>query len=331
LFLVAVGCLYAAAGTLNFADLAERGAALPADRLGLWQAGGWLLVVVFALKAAVLPLGFWLPGAYGVSDGAVAALFSVLTKVGVVAIIRSCTLVFPDLDVGPVLWIAAIGSLALGATGMLAARRMSTLAAHAVILSVGVLLVSVALFTREALAAAVFYLAHGTFATAALFLVALRVSAVRGEAGDALVAGPACRDRLALPAAYLLAAVAVAGLPPLGGFLAKLAILDAAIGAKGQAWTFAAVLAASLFAIVALARAGSTVFWKVGQERGEVVEVPRWRPLAGAGLGLLAAAIVGLALQAGAAFDYADRTAGQLLDREGYIRAVLGEREGGGD
>jgi multicomponent K+:H+ antiporter subunit D len=331
LFLVAVGCLYAAAGTLNLADLAVRAATLPADRLGLWQAGGWLLVVVFALKAAVLPLGFWLPGAYGVADGAVAALFSVLTKVGVVAIIRSCTLVFPDLDVGPVLWVAAIGSLALGASGMLAARRMSVLAAHAVILSVGVLLVPVALFTREALAAAVFYLAHGTFATAALFLVGLRVSAVRGETGDALVAGPACRGQFALPAAYLLAAVAVAGLPPLGGFLAKLAILDAAIGSAGAAWTFAAVLAASLCAIVALARAGSTVFWKVGQERGELVAVPRWRPLAGAGLGLLAAAIVALALLAGAAFGHADRVAGQLLDREGYIRAVLGERAGGGN
>jgi len=330
LFLVAVGCLYAAAGTLNFADLAGRAATLPADRLGLWQAGGWLLVAVFALKAAVLPLGFWLPGAYGVADGAVAALFSVLTKVGVVAIIRSCTLVFPDLDVGPVLWVAAIGTLALGATGMLAARRMSALAAHAVILSVGVLLVSVSLFTRDALAAAVFYLAHGTFATAALFLVAFRVSAVRGETGDALVAGPACRGRLALPAAYLLAAVAVAGLPPLGGFLAKLAILDAAIGKDGSAWTFSAVLAASLFAIVALARAGSTVFWKAGQEPGAVVEVPRWRPLAGAGLGLLAAAIIGLALLGGAAFGHADRVAAQLLDREGYIRAVLGEREGGG-
>jgi multicomponent K+:H+ antiporter subunit D len=90
------------------------------------------------------------------------------------------------------------------------------------------------------------------------------------------------------------------------------------------------VLVASLFALVALARAGSTVFWKVGQERGEVAEVPRWRPLAGAGLGLLVAAIVALALLAGAAFEHADRVAGQLLDREGYIQAVLGEREGGG-
>jgi multicomponent K+:H+ antiporter subunit D len=323
-FLVAVACLYSAAGTLNFADLAVRGVALPADRLGLWQAGAWLLVVVFALKAALLPLGFWLPGAYGAADGAIAALFAVLTKVGVVAIVRCGSLIFPGIEIGPAIWLAALGTLVLGFTGMMAARRLSELAAHAVVVSVGVLLVSVALFTREALAAALFYIAHGTLATAALFLVCARIGMVRGETGDLLVAGPAFRGRVALPTAYLLAAVAVAGLPPLGGFLAKLAILDAALRAPGAAWTYAAVLSASLFSIVALARAGTTVFWKVGQDRGEVVDIPRWRPLAVSGVAVLLVALAMLALFAGPAFEQADEIASQLLDRDSYVRAVLG-------
>jgi multicomponent K+:H+ antiporter subunit D len=331
LFLVAVGCLYAATGTLNFADLAERAAALPADRMGLWQVGAWLLVAVFALKAALLPLGFWLPGSYGVADGAVAALFSVLTKVGVVAIIRAGTLLFPELGIGPVVWVAALGTLAVGATGMLAARRLSTLAAHAVIVSVGVLLVSVAAFSHDALAAAVYYLAHGTLATAALFLVAARVGVVRGETGDALVEGPAFRGRAALPTAFMLAAIAVAGLPPLGGFLAKLAILDAVASSAGAAWTWTAVLAASLLSIFALARAGTTVFWKVGLSRGELADIPRWRPLAVSGVGLLLVALVLLALFAGPAFEEAQAIAGQLLDRGAYIEAVLGARPGGGN
>ena len=331
LFLVAVGCLYAATGTLNFADLAERGASLPADRMGRWQAGAWLLVAVFALKAALLPLGFWLPGAYGVADGAVAALFSVLTKVGVVAIIRAGTLLFPELGIGPVVWVAALGTLAVGATGMLAARHLSTLAAHAVIVSVGVLLVSVAAFSHDALAAAVYYLAHGTLATAALFLVAARVGVVRGETGDALVEGPAFRGRAALPTAFMLAAVAVAGLPPLGGFVAKLAILDAVAGSVGAAWTWTAVLAASLLSIFALARAGTTVFWKVGLSRGELADIPRWRPLAVSGIGLLLAALVLLALLAGPAFEEAEAIAGQLLDRAAYVEAVLGAQRGGGN
>ncbi len=264
------------------------------------------------------------------ADGAVAALFSVLTKVGVVALIRAGTLLFPGLDIGPVLWVAALGTLALGATGMLAARHLSTLAAHAVILSVGVLMVSVASFTRESLAAAVFYLAHGTLATAALFLVAARVAVVRGETGDALVEGPAFRERVSLPTAFMIAAVAVAGLPPLGGFLAKLAILDAAVRLDGAAWTWGMVLATSLVSIFALARAGTTIFWKVGLDRGELVEIPRWRPLAVSGIGLVLAALVLLALFAGPAFEQSEAIAGQLLDRDAYIEAVLGARPGGG-
>jgi multicomponent K+:H+ antiporter subunit D len=323
-FLVAIACIYSAAGSLNFADLALRAASLPADRLGLWQTGGWLLLVVFALKAAVLPLGFWLPGAYGAADGAVAALFSVLTKVGVVAIIRCYTLIFPELDVGPALQVAALATLVLGFTGMLSAERLSGLAAHAVIVSVGVLLVAVSLFGQEGLAAAVYYIAHGTLATAALFLVATLVDRARGETGDRLIAGPAFRGHVALPTAFLLAAVAVAGLPPLGGFLAKLAILDAALGGTMAGWTFAAVLGASLFSILALARAGTTIFWQVGRDRGELVQISQWRGLAASGVALLLVALVLLAVFAGAAFEQAGETAAQLLDRDVYLQAVLG-------
>lgn len=329
-FLVAVACIYSAAGTLNFADLARRAADLPADRLGLWQAGAWLLLVVFALKAALLPLGFWLPGAYRAADGAVAALFSILTKVGVVAIIRVCTLIFPALDAGPVIQVAALGTLVLGFTGMLSARRLAGLAAHAVIVSVGVLFVSVALFTRDSLAAGLYYAAHGTLATGLLFLVSTRIGMVRGETGDRLVAGPAFRGRTALPVAFLLAAVAVTGLPPLGGFLAKLAILDAAMSGAGMAWNFAAVLGASLFSIVALSRAGTIVFWTVGRDRGEVVEIPRWRPFAVSGVALLLVALVLLAAFAGPALDQAGEVAAQLLDRDAYVRAVLGTGLAGG-
>ncbi len=329
LFLVAVGCIYAAAGSLNFADLAQRAAELPPDRLGLWQAGAWMLLVVFALKAALLPLGFWLPGAYGAADGAVAALFAVLTKVGVVSIIRTGTLVFPGLDPGPILWVAALATLAIGTTGMIAARHLRQLAAHSVVVSVGMLLVSVGLFSGPGLAAATYYLAHGTLATAALFLVAARIAMVRGDTADLLAGGPAFRDRVALPAAYLLVAVAVAGLPPLGGFLAKLAILDAALGAGRAAWSFAAVLVATLLSIVALARAGTVVFWKVGPDRGETAELPAWRPTAVAGVGLLLASLVGLSMYAGAAFDFAGAAARQLLDPGEYVLAVLGAAGGG--
>ncbi len=321
LFLFAVGCLYSAAGTLNFADLAERGAALPPDRLGLWQAGGWLLMIVFALKAALLPLGFWLPGAYGAADGAVAALFAVLTKVGVVAILRLGTLVFGDLNLPLILWPLALITLAVGATGMLAARRLGVLTGHAVIVSVGMLLVAVALDSPAGFAAAGYYLAHGTLATALLFLVGERIAYARGDHADELRPGPVIRGRFGLPAAFLLAAVAVAGLPPLGGFLGKLAILDAALPTGGAAWTLAVVLFASLAAIVALSRAGSVLLWKPGS--GLADPLPPVRHLPWLGSGVLSAAIIALALLAGPAFEYAEGIATQLFTPFGYVDAVL--------
>jgi len=324
LFLVAVGCIYSAAGSLNFADLAERAASLPPDRQGLWRAGGWLLLIVFALKAALLPLGFWLPGAYAAADGAVAALFAILTKVGVVAILRTGTLMFGDLGLGPVLFALALMTLGLGAAGMLAARRLGGLAAHAVIVSVGTLLVSASLFSAAGLAAATYYLMHGTLATALLFLLADRIAAVRGAAGDRLEAAVAIRGRAALPVAFVLAAVATVGLPPTGGFVAKVAVLEAATEAGRAAAVFPVLLLVSLLSIVALARAGSTLFWKAGPGVGEDTEPLQvgGKAAAGFGIGLLLLAVGLLAVFAGPALEHAEATAAQLLDADGYVQAV---------
>ncbi len=324
LFLVAVGCIYAAAGSLNLADLAERAATLPADREGLWRAGAWLLVVVFALKAALLPLGFWLPTAYAAADGTVAALFAILTKVGVVAILRTGTLLFGDIGLEPVVLALAIATLALGAVGMMAARRLSQLAAYAVVLSVGTLLLAVSLSTRASIAAAVFYLMQGTVASAGLFLIAERVGLLRGASADRLVPATEIRGRLALPLAFLVTAVAIAGLPPFGGFIAKVALLDAAADAGRAAWVFPAILVTTLLAIVALARAGSILFWKSASGVGR--EEPAGR-LAGAaaaalGIGTLLLATSPLVFYGGAAMEHAHATAAQLLDPAAYVRAV---------
>jgi multicomponent K+:H+ antiporter subunit D len=322
LFLVAVGCIYAAAGSLNFADLAERAATLPADRVGLWRAGAWLLVVVFALKAALLPLGFWLPAAYPAADATVAALFAILTKVGVVAILRTGTLLFGDAGLEPVVQALALATLVLGAAGMLAARRLAAVAAQAVVLSVGLLLAAVSLSTAAGLATAVYYLMQGTLATAALFLVTGRVAALRGAALDHLVPAAAIRGRLALPLGFLLAALAVAGLPPFGGFIAKVALLDAAADAGRAMWVFPVVLGTSLLGIVALARAGSVLFWKsTGDDPPG--DAPR-RPAAGPALAIamLVVALAPLTIFAGAAMQHAHDTAAQLLDAAGYIEAV---------
>ena len=182
LFLFALGTLYAVTGTLNMADLALRVAEIGPEDTALLRVGAVLLLLVFAIKAAVLPLHFWLPASYANAPLPVAALFAIMTKVGGYAILRMYTLVFgPDLAateglVGAWLLPAALATLAVGSVGLLGAREIGRLMAFGAIASMGTLLVAIALFTPQATAAAVYYAIHSTLAAALMFLVADMIS-----------------------------------------------------------------------------------------------------------------------------------------------------------
>ncbi|MDU5678929.1 MAG: monovalent cation/H+ antiporter subunit D, partial [Pseudomonas aeruginosa] len=165
-FLIAVGTLYGLTGTLNMSDMAQKIAMADAERAPLLAAAGLLLLVVFALKAALLPLYFWLPRAYAAASAPVAALFAIMTKVGIYSILRVYTLVFGD-AAGELanlaqawLWPLALATLGLGAIGALAARTLQSLLAYLVVVSAGTLLAGVALGSERALAASLYYLLH---------------------------------------------------------------------------------------------------------------------------------------------------------------------------
>lgn len=175
LFLFALGTIYAETGTLNMADLAVRVATLDAgDGAGI-RVAAVLLLMVFAVKAAILPLHFWLPASYAEAPAPVAALFAIMTKVGAYCIIRFYTLIFPpELEITQGLfdqWLmpAALLTLALGMIGVLGAGRADRMVAFAVIGSMGMLLAAVSVFTPAGISAALYYAIHSTFATAALF------------------------------------------------------------------------------------------------------------------------------------------------------------------
>jgi len=168
LFLFALGSIYAETGTLNMADLAARAELIGPDATVGIRVASVLLLMVFAIKAALVPLHFWLPSSYAEAPGPVAALFAIMTKVGAYAIIRVYTMIFPpDLDVTAGLhdlWLlpAALVSLALGAIGILAAKKLDRLVAFAVIGSMGTVMVAISIFTPDSIAAALYYIVHST-------------------------------------------------------------------------------------------------------------------------------------------------------------------------
>lgn len=344
LFLIAVSLLYGLTGTLNMADLAVMIPQADADRHLLLQSAALLLLVVFGVKAALLPLYFWLPATYGSASAPVAALFAIMTKVGIYAILRVTTLIFGDHGgptfqvAAPMLEVLAVATLVLGAAGALAARQLRTLIGNVVVASAGTLLLSISLARVDSIAAGLFYLVHSTLVAAALFLLADRVRAARLAAhsndpnGDSLLPLSLGAARLPLGMAFFMLAVAAAGLPPLSGFLGKTMLLQAAGLTAHAGWIVFFVLTSSLLVMVAFARGGSTLFWKsaldAAPKAGAVLPDESDIPCPSHAvhrfsLWLLGALIVACAVFAGPLSRYAAATADQLMERQTYISAVL--------
>ncbi|HPU53259.1 MAG TPA: monovalent cation/H+ antiporter subunit D, partial [Burkholderiaceae bacterium] len=329
LFLVAVSLLYAVAGTLNMADLAVKLPQLAADNQRLALSALLMLLVVFAVKAALLPLSFWLTDTYGSASAPTAALFAVLTKVGVVSIVRATTLIVPaGLVTGssPILLTLALATLMLAALGALAATRLRILVAHLVVASAGTLLLAVGLGSERGVAAGLFYLVPSTLVACAWFLLADRIVAARGGS-DRLQPGQRPTAWGALGTGFFIAAVAVAGTPPLGAFMGKALLLQAAGVTPWAGWVVAGVLASSLMVLVALARAGSVLFWNQGNAPAcDELAGLRHPGLARAATAGALAAVVSCAVIAGPIGRYTADTAAQLFAPQGYVQAVLGAK-----
>nr|WP_284040712.1 monovalent cation/H+ antiporter subunit D [Phaeovulum sp. NW3] len=327
LFLFALGTIYSVTGTLNMADLAGKVAQLPADDTALIRVGAILLMLVFAVKAALVPLQFWLPATYANAPGPVAALFAIMTKVGVYAIVRIYTLVFPEAGTigglaAQILMPAALASLIIGMVGVLGARDLGRVAAYAVIGSVGTMMLAFAQFDAAATGAGLYYMVHSTFAAAALFLIVDLVAQRRGMAGLRLVAAAPIAQGGLIAALFFAAAIAMAGMPPLSGFLGKLMILDAT---QGQWGIWAAILVTSLLAIVGFGRAGSEVFWKAHATDAPATDLPEApsHGLAFVAVGGLLAVLVGMTIFAGPVTVWLQATADQIHAPGGYVEAVM--------
>jgi multicomponent K+:H+ antiporter subunit D len=359
LFLIGVAVLYGVTGTLNMADIAAKLPQVPEADRGLLHAGAAILAVAFLAKAALWPLNFWLPAAYGAASAPVAALFAILTKVGVYAVLRLWTLCFPAEAGGaapfggPALVWGGLATLAFGAVGMLASQQLGRFAAYSVIASSGTLLAAFGFGSSALAGGALFYLASSTLAAAALFLLvellerARQVELGPDEIDDGQDTLPAfiASEPLpgvnldddeevligrAIPAAlaflgltFAVCALVVSGLPPLSGFVAKLAMLTALLELqRPAAWAlFALLLLSGLMAITALLRIGMRHFWTP-----EARPSPRLRVVETLPIGLLLAGGLTLVLQGGQALDYMNKTAVTLHAPAQYIAAVMSAR-----
>lgn len=327
IFLISLGVLYGITGTLNMADLAVKIAALTGDDASIARAGGLLLLIVFALKAALLPLYFWLPQAYAMTTGTVAALFAIMTKVGIYAIIRVFTLMFGD-DSGAAallgydwLWWLGLGTLAIGGIGVMGSRDLRLVISYLVVISVGTMLTTFSMNTERSITAVMYYMLHSTLITAALFLIVDVVAKQRGKTASRIVKGRKMAQHATLGIMFFVAAIAIIGMPPFSGFIGKLFILEAARTGAQVALLWPLVLGSTFLVMVSLSRAGSRMFWHTFEGKPGDVTNPPSQLVA---IGLLLAAIVALTLFANSISGFIEGIAYDVMHPSTYIEAVLG-------
>lgn len=272
LFLIAVGLIYAVTGGLNLQDLGERLPEVSSSNQALLSCGIALLFAVYGLKAGLIPFHFWLPGTYARSSPLVVALFALTTKVGIYSLIRFQSTVLAGNEefysAWATNWILPAGLLTIlfGMIGVVASRSLGELASYATLASGGMIAICVGEFEPAKMGAGFYYLVHSTLAGACLFLVGEALVHRRPEQRDLLTsAGPFSGTGL-LGSAFIVASIAIIGLPPLSGFIGKLLILNVFRDSNWQVLIWATILGTSLLGLMGFAKAGSELFWKSTQD-----------------------------------------------------------------
>jgi multicomponent Na+:H+ antiporter subunit D len=323
--LTAIGLLYGQAGTLNFADLAR---AWPERRTpGLDAALSMLFLTAFGIKAGLFPLFFWLPASYHTPPAAIGALLAgLLTKVGVYAMIRVFTLLFPDptASVYTALLVMSGVTMVVGLIGALGQHDLRRVLSFNLVGHIGFTTVGLALWTPASLGGSILYVLHHMLVISTLFLVSGLFLRQR-RTTDLRVLGGLYRTQPLVACLAMVPLFSLAGIPPLSGFLAKLAVVGPMIGQ--QQYALAAIaLTVSLLTVLSMARVWEEAFWKPATDHAwEPAHRPRLGGAILAPLALLVSLTIGFSVAAGPVYSLATRAAQQLLDRDEYVRAVLGE------
>jgi multicomponent K+:H+ antiporter subunit D len=355
LFLIGLSVLYGVLGTLTMADMADKVALVAAQDRGLTHAGAAILALAFLIKAAIWPLNAWLAPAYSATSAPVAALFAIMTKVGIYTLLRLWTLFFSE-EAGDsagfgqsVLLGGGLLTIAFGTFGMLASARLARLASYSLIVSSGTLLAALGMGSPAVTAAALYYLLSGTLAASALFLLVELIERIT-DSDETPLADIDDADRLTgedtnlddqerplvgrvLPVStalialgFMAAVMVIAGIPPLSGFVAKLSLLSAIVGADtteralgvSAGWVLCGLLLLSgLASTVALVRAGIRSFWSSGGGQAKATRVE------GIAVVVLLAGTFGLAFGAEPVLRYTTAAASGLHGPKFYIDTVL--------
>jgi multicomponent Na+:H+ antiporter subunit D len=327
LFVAGVALVYALVGTLNFADLAQRTAAIGGPRAAVLTAVSMVLLVVFAIKAGTFPVFFWLPDSYPVVPAGVNGYFAgLLTKVGVYSLLRVFVMCFRQdgHELATTVLLAASGfTMLLGVLGAVCQWQIRRILAWHSVSQIGYMVLGIGLvgdpsLARAGIVATILFIVHHSVVKSSLFMLGDAAELATG-ASHLKKMGGAARLTPAAAALFLIAALSLAGMPPFSGFLGKLLLLRVAL--SGAHWVLVAVaVATSFLTLLSMLKIWSYVYW--GAPRRETAAAP-WRAVA-APTAVLAVATILLGVWAEPFLRLAGDAAVELTDPAAYIEAVLG-------
>jgi multicomponent Na+:H+ antiporter subunit D len=346
IFLIGIALIYAATGTLNMAELSVRLDTVPAGtRTALFA----VLIVAFGIKAAVFPLSAWLPDSYPTAPAPVTAVFAgLLTKVGVYAIIRAHSLLFPGGAMDRVMLVAALLTMLVGIFGAIAQSEIKRLLSFTLVSHIGYMVFGISLSSALGMAGAIYYVAHHIVVQTTLFLVVGLIDRQAGASTLQRLGGLAAASPL-LALVFFVPALNLGGIPPFSGFIGKVALLEAGSqDGSVLAWILVGgSVVTSLLTLYVMARVWTKAFWRPRAEApegnlsaaspsallddGADIDYADRDDVGRMPVGMLvptgALIAVGLTLTvlAGPIFAYSERAADEVLDRGQYISAVLGE------
>lgn len=348
LFLAAIGMVYGALGTVNLAQVAQRVQELPIDVQILLHV---MLLIAFGIKAAVFPLSFWLPDSYPSAPAPVTAAFAgLLTKIGVYAIIRVETVIFPGSELNPALMVLALLTMVVGALGAVAQADIKRILSFTLVSHIGYMILGVALGTVAGTAAAIFYIVHHIVVQTTLFLAAGLVEREAGSTSITRIGGLLASAPL-VALLFFIPALNLGGIPPFSGFIGKLGLFQAA-AEQGDVLAYTLIGAGafvSLLTLYALVRVWNLAFWRpAGDVEGDETRLLRTVEEAPRSTGSIAVTkttprlmtlstaamvVIGLALTAfaGPLYAVSDRAAQNLDGPETYIRLLFPDFEEGVD
>jgi len=311
-FLFGVALVYSATGTLNMAHLVER---VPLAPAGTVRAGAMMLLVAFGTKAAIFPFYFWLPHAYAIPPGGVAAFFGgMLTKVGVYSLFRVFTIVFPSGGPDPLLLWSASATMLFGVLGALAQDSIRRILSFHIISQVGYMIMGLALASQIGIAGGIFYVLHHIVVKSGLILVGGAIEETqRTDRLDRL--GGLARTNGTLALVFVVCALSLAGVPPFSGFFAKLLLIRAGLEAR-QYGVVAVSVVVSILTLMSMLKIYTTAFWGPGEPRRATVRLI-------APAAALALITIAVGLRAQVLYSLTSTAAGHLTQPARYVAAVL--------